>query len=56
VTPAVCQLEPVLATHLVQVAKWISAIAWKFGPSARIRGAALGRGSVLSETSGGTET
>ena len=55
VTPAVYQLEPVLATHLVQVAKWISAIAWKFGPSARMREAAFGRGCVLSETSGGTE-
>jgi hypothetical protein len=56
VSPAACQLEPVLSTHLVHVAKWISAIAWKFGPSARIRQAWLGRGSVLSETSGGIET
>jgi hypothetical protein len=36
--------------------KWISASAWKLGPSARIRHAWSGRGLVLSETSGGIET
>src|SRR5919106_805803 len=51
VTPAACQLEPVLATHFVHVAKWISASAWKFVPSARTRDAAFGRGFVLSATS-----
>src|SRR5206468_504400 len=56
VTPASNQVAPLFATHFVQVAKWISASAWKFGPRARIREAALGRGCVLSATSGGIET
>ena len=29
--------RPVLATQRLQVVKWISASAWKFGPSARMR-------------------
>ena len=55
VTPAVYQLEPVLATHFVHAAKLNSAMAWKLGPSARMSAAAFGRGFVLSATSGGTE-
>ena len=43
VVPAVYQLEPVLETQLFQVVKWISAIAWKFAPRARMRQAASGR-------------
>jgi len=56
VTPAVYQELPVLATHLVHVAKWISARAWKLGPSARILEAWSRRGCVLSATTGGIET
>ena len=56
VTPAACHEFPVLCTQRVHVAKWISAMAWKFGPSARMRHAWSRRKVVLSATSGGTET
>ena len=56
VTPAVYQDDPVLATQRLHVAKWISAMVWKFGPSARMRDAWSRRNVVLSATSGGTET
>jgi hypothetical protein len=56
VVPATNQLEPVLATHFVHVAKWISAMAWKLGPRALMRQAWSRRGCVLSETIGGIET
>ena len=55
VVPATYQLEPVLDTQLFQVVKWISAIAWKFAPRARMRHAASGRSCVLLPTIGGTE-
>src|SRR5437867_684321 len=55
VTPAVYQLDPVLATQFDQAVNWISASAWKFEPSARIRHAASGRSCVLLPTIGGTE-
>jgi hypothetical protein len=55
VTPAVYQLEPVLATQFDHDVKWISASAWKFGPSARILAAASGRTWVLFPTIGGIE-
>ena len=45
-----------LATHLLQADQWISASAWKFAPSARMRAASPGRSFVLSETTGGIET
>src|SRR5690348_5491151 len=54
-TPASNHVEPFPATHFVQAPKWISASAWKFGPSARISCACPERISVLSELSGGTE-
>ena len=54
-TPASNHVRPVARTQFCQVAQWISAIAWKRGPSARMRHAWFGRGIVLSETSGGTE-
>jgi hypothetical protein len=56
VTPAVCHELPVDPTQRFQVAKWISASAWKLGPSARIRHAWSRRNVVLSATIGGTET
>jgi hypothetical protein len=55
VTPAICHEFPVDATQRVQVVKWTSASAWKFGPSARMREAWSRRNCVLSATSGGTE-
>ena len=54
-TPAACQLFPVFATQRFHVAKWISAMAWKRGPRARMRHAWSGRASVLSLASGGIE-
>ena len=54
-TPAWYQVAPLLATHFCQVVRWISAIAWNAGPSARIRSACPGRCRVLSPTTGGTE-
>ncbi len=45
-----------LVTHFCQAVKWISARAWKLGPSARMRAASPGRCLVLSATTGGTET
>ena len=55
-TPAACQVVPFSATQRLHVVQWISASAWKFGPSARIRSAWPGLRFVLSPTIGGIET
>ena len=54
-TPAAYQVEPFAATQRCQVVKCISAIAWKFEPSARIRQAWSGLGWVLLPAIAGME-
>src|SRR5262249_34943607 len=56
-TPAPYQVRPGLLgspTQLCQAVTFISASAWKFGPSARIDAADMGRIWVLSAARGGT--
>ena len=54
-TPAWYQVPPPSVTQVPQADMLISARAWKFDPSARIRHASSDRSCVLLSASGGTE-